>query len=290
MRQVSYAIDPEFFGLPTRDELVDMRIWDLHYHGLGEQERAMEYVNRMGIERVFSLDIGGSWDPNAQLQSEEEDAYDREMLEKWSDKMSGIIRIDPSQPDATLDHMEKWIRNGPCVGIKYILAAEGDITCAHPNNDAIIELADELDAVIYIHTWLKVGGDPRHPGGGNLQGESRPMDVAELASRFPEVPMVCGHSGGDWELAARAVRPHDNVLFEFAGSPPWSGMADYALDWVGEDRLIWGGHITSRSYANEMSKILDADLTDEQQMKALGGNLRRIAVPIMERKGHEVEI
>ncbi len=204
--------------------------------------------------------------------------------------MSGIIRIDPSQPDATLEHMEKWIRNGPCVGIKYILAAEGDITCSHPNNDAIIELADELDAVIYIHTWLKVGGEPRRPGGGNLQGESTPMDVAELASRFPDVPMVCGHSGGDWELAARAVRPHDNVLFEFAGSPPWSGMVDYAHNWVGEDRLIWGGHITSRSYANEMSKMLDADLTDAQRIKAFGGNLRRIAAPIMERKGHAVEI
>lgn len=290
MSQISYAVDPSVFGLPTREELVDWRIWDLHYHGLDEQERAMEYVDRMGVERVFSLDIGGSWGEDGRRQGPEEDARDREMLEEWQDQMAGITRIDPSQPDATVQHMTDWIENGPCVGIKYILASRGDITCAHPNNDRIIELADELDAVIYIHTWLKVGGEPRRPGGGNFQGESTPMDVAELASRFPEVPMVCGHSGGDWELAARAVRPHDNVLFEFAGSPPWSGMVDYAHDWVGEDRLIWGGHITSRSYANEMSKILDADLTDAQRRKAFGGNLRRIAAPIMERKGYDVEL
>ena len=32
------------------------------------------------------------------------------------------------------------------------------------------------------------------------------MDVALLADRFPNVALICGHSGGDWELAVRAVR------------------------------------------------------------------------------------
>lgn len=290
MQQISYAIDPSFFGLPTRDELVDMRIWDLHYHGTGEQERAMEYVRRMGVERVFSLDIGGSWGPDGRRQGAEEDARHRQMLDDYRDRMSGIIRIDPSQPDATLQHMEDWIRNGPAVGIKYILSARGDVTCSHPDNDAIISLADELNAVIYIHTWLKVGGEPRRPGGANLDGESTPMDVAELASRFPDVPMICGHSGGDWEIAVRAIRPHENVFFEYAGTAPWSGMVDYGVDWLGADRLVWGGHITSRAYATEISKVFDADLTSEQRMKVLGENVRRVAAPIMRAKGHEVTV
>jgi predicted TIM-barrel fold metal-dependent hydrolase len=289
MSQISYGIDPSFFAMPSREELVDLRIWDLHYHGLQEHERAMQLAERMGIERVFALDIGGGWYLRDPATPAEEERH-RKRLEEWKDRMAGIIRIDPSQPKASLDHMEKWIADGPCVGIKYAGGNQGGVTCDHPNNDRIIARAHELEAVIYIHTWLKVGEDPRYPGAGNNPGESTPMDVAKLAERFPEVPLICGHSGGDWEFGARAIRAHDNVLFEFAGSPPWSGMVDYAHNWLGEDRLVWGGHITSRSYSNELSKVFDADLNDRQRKKVLGENLRRIAVPIMQRKGYDVSV
>lgn len=290
MSQISYGIDPSFFGLPTRDELVDLRIWDLHYHGLEEQERAMRIADRMGIERVFALDIGGGWYLRDPATPEEEKRH-LELLEQWQDRMSGIIRIDPSQPEASLDHMEQWIVNGPCVGIKYAGGNQGAITCEHPNNDAIIQRANELGAVIYIHTYLKVGDEePRYPGAGNNPGESTPSDVAKLADRYPDVPLICGHSGSDWELATRAVRPHENVLFEYAGSPPWSGMVDYGKQWLGVDRLVWGGHIMSRSYPTELGKVFDADLTEAEQAKVLGENLRRIAAPIMREKGYEVTV
>ena len=60
-----FALNPAHYGLPTRDDLVAMRIWDIHYHGLWEgdlrrHEETMFYVERMGIERVLSLDIAGS--------------------------------------------------------------------------------------------------------------------------------------------------------------------------------------------------------------------------------------
>ncbi len=60
-----FALNPAHYGLPTRADLVAMRIWDIHYHGLegGNLRRHNEtqfYVERMGIERVLSLDIAGS--------------------------------------------------------------------------------------------------------------------------------------------------------------------------------------------------------------------------------------
>jgi predicted TIM-barrel fold metal-dependent hydrolase len=264
-----------------------MRIWDLHFHGFENMEEMKPYIDRMRIERLFSLDIGG-WGDDPETRKEE--ARDRQLLEKWRDLVAGIIRIDPSRPEATLEKMDRWIANGPAVGIKYILSENGHVTCAHPDNDPIIEKAREMGVVIYIHTWIKVGGDPRYPGGGNLQGESTPSDVAELASRFPDVPMICGHSGGDWELGVRAIRPHENVFFEFSGGDPWSTACDFAVDELGIDRIVWGGHLSSRSYATELAKIYDADLTDAERKKALGGNLRRLAAPIMREKGYTVEV
>src|SRR5690606_32108694 len=156
--------------------------------------------------------------------------------------------------------------------------------------DRIIRYAVELGAVIYIHTWIKVGGDPRYPGGGNLAGESTPMNVAKLAERFPDVTLICGHSGGDWELGARAIRPYENVMFEFSGADPQSGSVDYAINEVGVDRIVWGGHGPSRSFATELSKVLDANISRADRMKIFGANYRKLAKNIFKRKGVDIEI
>ncbi len=280
-------ISPETLGLPSFDELVDMRIWDLHFHGFHDMENVHPYVERMGIERLFSLDIGG-WGDDPETVKEDE--RDRRLLEEWRDLVFGIIRIDPTRPEASVAKIEKWIANGPAVGIKYQGRYSEDISCAHPNNYPIIERAAELDAVIYIHTWIRVGGDPRRVGGGTFTGASEPRDVAELAERYPDVPLICGHAGGDWEIGTRSVRPNENVFFEFSGGDPWSTAVDLAVDELGEDRIVWGGHLESRSYATELGKVYDADLNDAQRMKILGSNLRQISAPILKEKGYSVDV
>jgi uncharacterized protein len=238
---------------------------------------------------LLSLDIVGSGrDPLGTLVPAEKKREIREYLEKNSNRVSGLIPIDPSQPAESCRKIEDWVRNGPCVGIKYYGGNPGGVVCSHPNNDAIIRLAAELNAVIYIHTWTKVGGQPRRAEGGNDRGESTPTDVALLAKRFPAVPLICGHSGGDWELGVRAVRPFKNVYIEFSGSDPHSGQVDYTVRELGASRLIWGGHGPSRSYSTELSKVLDADLTHDERLQIFGGNLRRIAAPIFRQKGYNL--
>lgn len=289
-----FALNPAAYGLPTRDDLVKLRIWDLHYHGflgggMRQHEENLYYVERMGIERMLSVDIAGSpTDPLGNSLSPEQQREIRNYLEKHSDRISGLIPVDPSQPVESCRKMDEWIRQGPCIGIKYYGGNPGGVVCSHPNNDAIIRLAAELNAVIYIHTWMKIGGQPRRPGGDNERGESTPMDVALLAERFPTVPLICGHSGGDWELGVRAVRRHENVYVEFSGSDPHSGQVDYTVREIGASRLIWGGHGPSRSYSTELSKVLDADLTHDQRLQIFGGNLRRLATPIFRQKGYKL--
>jgi predicted TIM-barrel fold metal-dependent hydrolase len=306
--------------VPAREELVAHRIWDTHYHGfmgargapasaeaealqfrydrlLAQHHAAMFYADRMGIERVVSLDIGGGdshWGERAAVPAAAQernflDAGQRKTLELERDRLSGIIRIHPSHPEESCAKMEKWIRHGPCIGIKYSGGA-GGVSCSHPNNDPIIRLARELDAVVYVHAWFLVGGEPRTWTGGMKPGESSPLDVAMLAGRFPDVPIICGHSGGDWELGARAVRAHENVLFEFSGSDPHSGQVDHAVNELGVDRIVWGGHGPSRSYSTELSKVFEARLSTSDRMKVLGGNYRRMVQKIFRQKGQPLTL
>ena len=297
MNPREFFINAADYGLPTREELVAYRIWDTHFHGFNvsgaanpvEQFRRNNfYVDRMGIERSISLEVGGTL-PHPLVPS----PYDNEIraiLETEQDRVSGITPIHPGFPEESCAKMEQWIRHGPCIGIKYVGGNTSGVVCSHPNNDPIIRLAAELNATIYIHTWLKIGGTPRLPGRDNLPGESTPMDVAALARRFPNVRMICGHSGGDWELGVRVVRPHQNVSLEFAGSDPHSGSVDYAVRELGADRVVWGGHGPSRSYATELGKVLDSDLSRAARMKIFGGNFRKMAAAIFRQKGWKIEV
>jgi len=46
----------------------------------------------------------------------------------------------------------------------------------------------------------------------------------------------------------------------------------------------WGGHGPSRSYATELGKVLDADISKADRMKIFGGNLRRICASIFRKR------
>ena len=78
-----------------------------------------------------------------------------------------------------------------------------DEATVDPGPRAILARATELEALVFQHTWLKITG--------NLPDESTPMELAELAARHPKATLLCAHSGGDWEVGLRAIRPHAEV-------------------------------------------------------------------------------
>ncbi|MGH7945828.1 MAG: amidohydrolase family protein [Opitutaceae bacterium] len=285
---MEFTLDPRAIGLPSRDELVEMRIWDSHYHGISQHADVMPYFDRMGVERVFCLDVGFMRRTKEETESAAE--KDFAVLGKWKERMSGLCRVDPARVDDTLEHLDRCVRHEPCIGIKTGGYHDAPMTVAHRNFDPIVRLLAEVEAVIYIHAVFQVGGTPRKFDGGNRADESSPRDVAALAVRFPNVKMICGHQGTDWELGIRQIRPYKNVYMEFAGWPPESGSLDFAVKELGVDRIVWGCHAPSRSFANSLSQVYDADLTAAQRKLIFGTNLRKLSAGIHRRKGIKVDV
>src|ERR1043165_8695369 len=114
-----FVLNPAAYGLPTRDDLVRLRIWDIHYHGffkggIPAHEENPFYVDRMGIERSLSLDIAGTpEDPLGTTIPGDRKRAMREYLEQHSDRVSGLIPINPGEPIESCRKMEEWIANGP---------------------------------------------------------------------------------------------------------------------------------------------------------------------------------
>lgn len=258
-----------------------MRIWDLHCHlsgvpGLTPEERLshlLRYADRMGIERLCVY-MGMKWsqDPNPDdLRKQNDEAL--RAVAKFPDRAFGFVYLSAKHIEASLAELERCVANGPMVGVKLWVAQR----CNVPEIDAIIRRAAGLKAVIFQHTWFKTNG--------NYPGESTPDDLAQLARRFPDVPLICGHTGGTWELGIRAIRDLKNVSVDLAGSDPTAGITEMAVRELGADRIIYGSDCGGRSLASQLAKVHGAAISDADKQKIFCDNLRRMMLPILTAKG-----
>lgn len=258
------------------------RIWDLHCHltagaGRTPAERMaelMRYAERMGIERVcVYMGWPHTQHPSPERLREENDQV-LEALEHWHDRAFGFCYVSGEHVEASLREIDRCVRDGPMVGIKLWVAKR----CSDPQLDPIIRRAAELKPVVFQHTWLKTDG-------GNLPGESTPQDLVALARRHPGVPLICGHTGGTWELGIRAVRPVKEIYIDLAGSDPTAGLVEMAVRELGARRVIYGSDAGGRSFASQLGKVLGADISQADRDLILSGNLRRLMAPILRQKG-----
>lgn len=261
-----------------------MRIWDLHCHLSGVSGNTPEarllnllrYADRMGVERLCVF-MGLEWDydPTPEKLRRDNDDVLR-AIQASPERVLGFVYLNPNHVQASLDELNRCVRDGPMVGVKLWVAKH----CNAPELDPIVDRARELGALIFQHTWIKVGG--------NLPGESTPMDLAELATRHPGANLVCGHSGGDWEVGLRAIRALPNVCAELGGGDPVAGVTEMAVRELGAERVLYGSDIGGRSFASQLAKVYGAEISDRARGLILGENLRRLLSPILRRKGMRV--
>lgn len=184
--------------------------------------------------------------------------------------------LNPKHVEESLAELDRCVARGPMVGVKLWVAKE----CRAAELDPIIRRAGELEAVIFQHTWLKVAG--------NDPGESTPDDLVQLAARHPTTPIICGHTGGDWERGIRAIRASKNLYADLAGSDPVAGYTEMAVRELGAERVIYGSDAGGRSFASQLGKVFGAQIPDAAKQLILSGNLKRLMMPILKRKGVKV--
>lgn len=257
-------------------------IWDLHCHlsgvpGRTPEERMaqlIEHADRFGIEKLCVY-MGMSFllNPTADDLRKQNDEV-LQALQHWSDRAYGFAYVSGEHVEMSLQEIDRCIANGPMVGIKLWVAKR----CNAEQIDPIIRRAAELQAVIFQHTWFKTDG-------GNYPGESTPSDLVELAGRHPEVPIICGHTGGTWELGIRAIRDLPQVSIDLAGSDPVNGFVEMAVRELGAERIIYGSDSGGRSFASQLAKVYGAKITEADRRLILKDNLKRLMTPILKRKG-----
>ena len=263
---------------------MNFEIWDVHTHLAGvpgttpeeKLEHLLEYADRMGIARLCVF-MGMKWshDPSPEDMRQQNDDVLR-AVKRFPGRAFGFVYLNPNHTQASLDELNRCVRDGPMVGVKLWVA----LHCNDPKLDPIIARAAELKAPVTQHTWIKITG--------NLPGESTPMDLAELAARHPTATLICAHCGGDWERGLRAIRPHPNIFADINGGDPTAGFTEMAVRELGAGRVLYGSDAGGRSFASQLAKVFGAEVPDAAKQLIFSENLKRLLRPILEAKGVKV--
>jgi uncharacterized protein len=256
-------------------------IWDLHCHLNGFEGRTpdermahmIESADRMGVERLIVF-MGQQFlnEPTPEQFRQQNDEV-LQALSHWHHRAFGFVYLNPHFEQESLEELERCVARGPMVGVKLWVA----VRCNDPRLEAVIRRATELKAVIYQHTWLKTTG--------NLPGESTPAEFAEMAARHPDARLICGHTGGTWEVGIRAVRHLPHVCVDLGGGDPTAGLVEMAVRELGAERVVYGSDVGGRSFASQLAKVHGTQISIQEKQQVFSGALKRLLLPILMEKG-----
>jgi len=280
-------------GLPLRETLTGYRIWDSYFtpshshpgaDGFSrleaDIERSLPAVRAGGFQKLcYFPHVGTGTTSDAEFEKLARSRPDLMLkpLKRWPKLLLGMIQLNAKNLRDSLDALDRWLRDGPMLGVYFPGGGAGATACTHPNFVPLIERIAELNGVIMQHTWFKTGGKTR-------AGESTPSELAQLAAKFPEQKFLCAHAGGEWEKGIRAVRDSPNILIETSGFDATAGFIEMAVRELGAERIVFGSHLPSRSLGTELGKVIGAEISERDKRLILGENYRRLLLPIIKRR------
>lgn len=171
----------------------------------------------------------------------------------------GYAVPNPYDPDCSLEQYfatEQGFR-----GIK----VHGDMQGSLPLNDEryfhAYELADKLRIPVLFHAWLP----------------SEVEAAADVATRWPNVPIILGHAGMTAKpAAAKAAKAHPNIFIDTAISCTVDGSVEWLVNNIGVDQVVYGSDCAFFDCAHTIGKIALARITDEEKEKIFGLNAKKI--------------
>jgi uncharacterized protein len=246
-------------------------IWDAHDHlgrnNVSPKQHVADLIRvggRLGITK-FTIAMGLTPHLKSPKPAEFRQKNDDMMaaLDAFPNQTIGLVFINPLHLPESLAEIDRCMKHPRVIGLKLWIACR----CNDPRLDPIVERANRHHATIHQHVWDKT--TPK------TDGESLPEDLAELAARHRKTQFIAMHSGGNWERGIRALRGSPNVSAELSGSEPVAGYIDMAVRELGDQRIIWGSDAPGRSFASQLAKVYEAELSTTARRRILAGNYRR---------------
>jgi uncharacterized protein len=235
---------------------------DGHCHlGIGHDYRQTEdellhEMDRYQVDRAVVCPV----DRCIAVDNREGNDYVLQAARTRPDRFYAFATANPWYGQRAVDELRRAIGEG-ARGIKLHPPLQGFWLCddlVFP----IVELAEAFNVPVFIHT-----GTPAF---------AQPMQLAELAMRFPRVKFIMGHMGStDFKFEAVASgKLAENIYLDCSWILP--ELVVRAVTEVGADRVIFGSDSPLSTLRVEMGIRRATPLDDEARAKVMGGNMLKL--------------
>ncbi len=225
---------------------------------------AADYVavmDELGIDVSVIFTLDGLWHPSP---------AENDRVAAWvadaPDRLVAFGTVDPRLPNAAAE-TERCLTELGMRGMKFHPWIQA--FCPHePCMDPIAEVAGAHRAPILFHD-----GTPPY---------STPLQIAALARRHPDVPMVLGHGGlqDHWREAIAAVNGTPNLWICLCGTPNVGIRAVIAR--CPSERLLFGtdaglgASVRQQFAAERIREIRQLEIDEQVRAALLSGNARAL--------------
>ena len=255
-------------------EVMKYRKIDSHCHvhlGHGGPEVQIDFADRLGINKmIISRPVTkGKGTPEEFRESND---IVIESVRQFPDRFLGEFTLNPTYQKESLEEIDRCVDMG-MVGFKGYTQVKINDPLFYP----IIEKMIDLKMIIFMHAFcqLGLGGYRMKYDIKQAPNTSIPEDFVDIAKRYPEAMFQFAHigGGGDWEYECKMLKDSPNVYVDTSGSNNEENIIDFALEHLGEDRLLFG---CDSSYYQAVGKVLASNLNENQKKKLFFDNYNNI--------------
>lgn len=233
---------------------VHTHIWGYNY----QKTRAdlLKAIERYKIDKIY---VSGLTEYTPTKEKVREANHEVALfIKEHRDCVGGYVYVSPEHDNA-VEVIRHGIEDQGMEGIKLWVSTFCDEECVNP----VMEQAIHYGVPVLIHAF--------HKANGQLPKESVGNHVAAIARRYPKAKLLMAHFGGNCYHGIPAIRECKNVWVDFSGSIFVGDAMDYAVEYLGADRILFGTDMNG-SYLVSLGQVLEAKLSQEEQDKILYKN------------------
>lgn len=251
-------------------EVFKYRKIDAHAHVYlpYQPEVVVDFGDRLGIEKFAVSKPMSPGSPGLPKEFIECNNQVLKAMKMYPDRFLGEMTLNPTYKKEALEEIKRCMDQG-MVGLKLYNHVKINDPLFYP----IIEKFIDLKMIILMH--VGIGKARVVYNAGEPKNVSIPEDFADISKRYPEAMFQLAHLGGgiDWEDACKAVKDCPNVYVDVSGSNNEADIIDYAVNYLGEDRILFG---CDNSFFQGVGHVFAANLTDTQRKKIFFENYNNI--------------
>lgn len=236
-----------------------------------EPQEFVSHLSSLGVERVVVTAIvtWSYWQQTAVELTTPEEVIG--VAQEFPEAVFGLYGVNPRRRMEAVAEFERVVREHGFKGLHIHPHGFG-----WPPNHAyyfpFYAKAEELDVPVVVSMGHTLDKMPIEPG--------RPAHLDEVALYFPQLRIVCAHTGWPWvEEAIALAAKHPNVFLGTSAYAPryWdAALVQFIDSRRGRDKVLWGTDWPLVHHAESLEQIRGLGLRDESEHRLLYDNAAQV--------------